>query len=85
MVFLFGTMCSAVAERDAHGVRDASFGRDVRSARETEHITSLRPSGATSLCRKAQHHGGKAAASLNKADVFAFTYAPRLMSSEVVW
>ena len=46
-------------------------------------ITSLRPSGATSLCG-AQHHGGRAAASLYKADVFAFTYAPRLMSLEVV-
>ena len=29
MVFLFGTMCS-LRERDAHCVRDASFGRDVR-------------------------------------------------------
>ena len=27
-------MCSAFAERDAHFVRDASFGREVRSARE---------------------------------------------------
>ena len=32
MVFLFGTMCS-LRERDAHCVRDASFGRDVRLRR----------------------------------------------------
>ena len=39
---LFGTMCSAPAERDAHFVRDVSFGNDVRFAREdAEHITSL--------------------------------------------
>ena len=31
---LFGTMCSAPAERDAHFVRDVSFGSDVRFARE---------------------------------------------------
>ena len=30
------------AERDAHFVRDVSFGSDVRFAREAEHITSLR-------------------------------------------
>ena len=53
--FLFGTMCS-LRERDAHCVRDAFFGRDVRFARELEHITSLRakasnitvPKGTTS-------------------------------------
>ena len=40
--FCFGTMCSAYAERDAHFVRDVSFGSDVRFAREdAEHITSL--------------------------------------------
>ena len=33
-VLLFGTMCSACAERDAHFVRDVSFGNDVRFARE---------------------------------------------------
>jgi len=31
---LFGTMCSAPAERDAHFVRDVAFGSDVRFARE---------------------------------------------------
>ena len=31
---LFGTMCSACAERDAHCVRDVAFGSDVRFARE---------------------------------------------------
>ena len=31
---LFGTMCSACAERDAHFVRDVAFGSDVRFARE---------------------------------------------------
>ena len=71
MVFLFGTMCS-LRERDAHCVRDASFGREVRFARELEHITSLRPSGATLLC-EAQHHGGEAAASLYKADFAIFS------------
>ena len=39
--FVFGTMCSARAERDAHIVRDAAVGSDVRYAREKEHITSL--------------------------------------------
>ena len=32
--FVFGTMCSACAERDVHFVRDVSFGSDVRFARE---------------------------------------------------
>ena len=31
---VLGTMCSACAERDAHCVRDVSFGSDVRFARE---------------------------------------------------
>ena len=44
--FCFGTMCSAPAERDAHFVRDVSFGSDVRFAREAEHITSLCAKGA---------------------------------------
>jgi len=40
--FVFGTMCSAGAERDVHFMRDVSFGSDVRFAREdAEHITSL--------------------------------------------
>ena len=39
---VFGTMCSAFAERDVHFVRDVSFGSDVRFAREyAEDITSL--------------------------------------------
>jgi len=41
-LYLFGTMCSAPAERDVHFVRDVSFGNDVRFAREdAEDITSL--------------------------------------------
>ena len=47
--------CVPQAERDAHCVRDASYGRDVRFAREKEHITSLRVKQATSLC-EAYHH-----------------------------
>ena len=44
-------MCSAPAERDAHFVRDVSFGSDVRFAREdAEHITSLCAAGATHHC-----------------------------------
>ena len=40
-------MCSAPAERDAHFVRDVSFGSDVHFAREdAEHITSLCAEGA---------------------------------------
>lgn len=40
--FVFGTMCSAHAERDVPFGRDVSFGSDVRFAREdAEHITSL--------------------------------------------
>ena len=45
------------AERDAHFVRDASCGRDVRFARETEHITSLRGNAA-------KHHGAVGTTSL---------------------
>ena len=45
----FGTMCS-LRERDAHYVRDAPFGSDACFARGKEHIASLRPKGATSLC-----------------------------------
>ncbi len=47
-------MCYACAERDAHFVRDVSFGSDVRFAREdAEHITSLCDEGAI-------HHYGEA-------------------------
>ena len=61
MLFVFGTMCSACAERDAHFVRDASFGSDVRFAREdAEHITSLCDEGAI-------HHYGEAITSLRLA------------------
>ena len=64
MVFLFGTMCSACAERDAHFVRDASFGRDVRLRAwgGTRHITASKasyitvPKGTTSLARQGKHH-----------------------------
>ena len=44
-------MCSAPAEREAHFVRDVSFGSDVRFAREdAEHITSLCAKGAIHHC-----------------------------------
>ncbi|MCR5690053.1 MAG: hypothetical protein K6G71_07380 [Clostridiales bacterium] len=47
---LFSTMRSAFAERDTSFGRDACFASDVRFTREeAEHITSLRPAGATSL------------------------------------
>ena len=59
--FVFGTMCSAPAERDAHFVRDVCFASDVRFAREdAEHITSLCAKGAI-------HHYGEAITSLRLA------------------
>ena len=65
--FCFGTMCSAPAERDAHFVRDVSFGSDVRFAREdAEHITSLCAKGAI-------HHYGEAITSLRLAATSLFT------------
>ena len=48
------------AERDAHFVRDVSFGSDVRFARVAEHITSLCAKGAI-------HHYGEAITSLRLA------------------
>ena len=60
-------MCSAYAERDAHFVRDVSFGSDVRFAREdAEHITSLCDEGA-------KHHYGEAITSLRHAATSLFT------------
>ena len=68
---LFGTMCSACAERDAHFVRDVSFGSDVRFAREdAEHITSLCTAGAIHHCALALHHCDEVATSL-------FTNSPK--------
>ena len=65
--WLFSTMCSAPAERDAHFVRDVSFGNDVRYAREdAEHITSLCTAGAI-------HHYGEAITSLRLAATSLFT------------
>jgi len=62
---LFGTMCSARAERDAHFVRDAAFGSDVRFAREdAEHITSLCAIGTIQHYASALHHFGDADTSL---------------------
>ena len=67
----FGTMCSARAERDAHDLRDVSFGSDVRFAREdAEHITSLCDEGAIHHCALALHHYGEAITSL-------FTNSPK--------
>ena len=61
VLFCWGTMCSACAERDAHFVRDVSFGSDVRFAREdAEHITSLCANGAI-------HHDGEAITSLRRS------------------
>ena len=61
----FGTMCSARAERDAHDLRDVSFGSDVRFAREdAEHITSLCAAGAIHHCALALHHCDEVATSL---------------------
>ena len=58
-------MCSALAERDVHFVRDVSFGSDVRFAREDlEHTTSLCDEGAIHHCALALHHCGVAATSL---------------------
>ena len=71
VLFCFGTMCSACAERDAHFVRDVSFGSDVRFAREdAEHITSLCDEGAIHHCASALYHYGKAITSL-------FTNSPK--------
>lgn len=44
--FVFGKMCSAYAERDAHFVRDVAFGRDVHFVREKGRITLLCAKGA---------------------------------------
>ena len=64
--FVFGTMCSACAERDVHFVSDVCFASDVRFAREdTEHITSLCAKGAI-------HHYGKAITSLRLAATSLF-------------
>ena len=63
--FCFRTMCSASAEREAHFVRDVSFGSDVRFAREdAEHITSLCARGTIHHCALALHHYGGAITSL---------------------
>ena len=57
--------CVPQAERDAHFVRDVSFGSDVRFAREdAEHITSLCAEGAIHHCAIALHHFGAADTSL---------------------
>ena len=65
VLFCFGTMCSAGAERDVHFVRDVACGSDVRCAREAEHITSLCADGAIHHCAIARHHIGKADTSHN--------------------
>ena len=58
--FVFGTMCSACAERDVPFGRDVCFASDVRFAREgAEHITSLCAQGAI-------HHYGEAITSLRQ-------------------
>ena len=49
--FRFLERCILQAEHDEHFVRDVAFSSDVPFAREWEHITSLRPTGATSLWR----------------------------------
>ena len=61
VLFCFGTMCSAPAERDVHFVRDVAFGSDVHFVREdAEHITSLCDEGAI-------HHYGEAITSLRRS------------------
>ena len=74
----FGTMCSARAERDAHDLRDVSFGSDVRFAREdAEHITSLCDEGAIHHCAKALHHFGVADTSrFTNKDIYAIIISP---------
>ena len=46
---LFSTMCSALAERDVHFVRNVSFGHDIRFARErnTSHHFAAKPQTIT--------------------------------------
>ena len=63
--FVFGTMCSACAERDVHFVRDVCFASDVRFARDKEHVTSLCAKGAID-------HYGKAITSLRLAATSLF-------------
>ena len=46
----FFERCVPLRERDAHFVRDVCFASDARSARESEHITSLCTEGATHRC-----------------------------------
>ena len=65
--FVFGTMCSDLAERDVLFVRDVCFASDVRFAREdAEHITSLCAKGAI-------HHYGEAITPLRLAATSLFT------------
>ena len=65
-------MCSACAERDAHFVRDVSFGNDVRFAREdAEHITSLCDEGAI-------HHYGEAITSLRRSRYITLYKRPKV-------
>ena len=74
--FVFGTMCSAYAERDAHFVRDVAFGSDVRFAREyAEHITSLCAIGAIHHCAIAQHRlPARANITLYKRMILCYNY-----------
>ena len=78
---MFLERCVPQAERDAHFVRDVSFGSDVRFAREdAEHITSLCAAGAI-------HHYGEAITSLRLAAISLFTNASKyvIIKSERRW
>ena len=66
--FVFGTMCSAHAERDVPFGRDVSFGSDVRFARE-----DAEPHHITLRLKGAKHHYGEAITSLRLAATSLFT------------
>ena len=71
--FCFGTMCSALAERDVPFGRDVCFASDVRFAREkAEHITSLCDEGA-------KHHYGEAITSLRRQPIHHYLQTIKFM------
>ena len=75
--FLFGTMCS-LRERDAHCVRDASFGRDVRLRRVSRNTSHHCERSEQHHCAEHNITCPRGQASLYKADVFCYTWFERI-------
>ena len=76
VLFLFGTMCS-LRERDAHCVRDASFGRDVRLRRVSRNTSHHGERSEQHHCAEHNITCPRGQASLYKADVFCYTWYER--------